>query len=138
MPGASGSETRKLDGDAVLVRLPVDMSAAVRTAAAAKGMTAAAWLRDLAGQEVGVAPPAPAPPVPPSSRHAPVPLVLAVDRLREAVAETAGALVRAAVRTRADGADVIHAEIEAVLPHVRRHALDLVAIKNDLHAVLRR
>lgn len=137
MPGASGSETRKLDGDAVLVRLPIDMSAAVRTAAAAKGMTAAAWLRDLAGQEVGVAPPAPAPPVPPSSRHAPTPLVLAVDRLREAVAETAGALVRAAVLTRTTGAADLHAEIEAVLPDVRNHVLDLINLKNALHEVLK-
>jgi len=137
MPGGRGSERRRLDGDPVTVRLPPDMDVAVRAAAAARSLTAAAWLRELAGREVGVAPPTPVPPVPPSSRHAPAPLVLAVDRLREAVAETAGALVKAAVLARTTGADVLHKEIEDVLPDVKRHALDLIRLKNDLHEVLR-
>lgn len=125
MSGRRGTEMRRMSS-AVLVRLPDDLAARLEAAARDRSLTAAAYLRALATADLEIVPP----PVPVRRRRdPPSEAVLAVAYLRESVAETCGALVKAAVMARTDGAAVLHAEIEAVLPAIRQHALDLDRVK---------
>lgn len=134
MPGARGTERRRLSGQ-VLVRLPSGTAAAVVTRAAAAGLTEAAWIRcqlvDLLGADPAdaVLVAARRPPRPPAPAH-----VLEVARLREAVAEMTGALVQAAIRSREGDRLDTHAAIEAVLPDVRRAVREFDAVKRVLLA----
>jgi len=114
----------------VYARLPVPTAMRIAALATADGLTGAAWVRRVlvaaAGTDLADAVPVSArrAPCPPASEH-----VLELARLRESVAELAGAMVKAAVRTRSDEAHRIHAEIEAILPGVRSAVRDLDRMK---------
>ena len=128
----SKSNARRLDGQ-VLVRLPAPTAARIAALAAADGLTGAAWVRRVLVTAAG-ADPVDAVPVP--ARRAPRPPapdhVIEIARLRENVAELAGAMVRAAVLARTDAATVLHAEIEEVLPGVRAAVRDLDRLKRSM------
>lgn len=126
---ARGTERRAMPG-AVLVRLPSELAAWIGSAAAAENLSAAAYLRRLAAVAAGTTPELARPspprrPLPPPPSEA----VVEVARLREVVGELAGAMVQAAIRVRTDGAETIHAEIEATLPGIRAAARDLDRVK---------
>lgn len=114
----------------VYARLPAATAARIAALAAAEGVTGAAWVRRVLVQAAGADPldavpvPARCPVPPPLPAH-----VLEVARLREYVAELSGAMVRAAVKTRTDGAAELHAEIEALIPAVKKTVRDLDALK---------
>ncbi len=116
--------------DALLVRMPAPVAAAVRSLAAAEAITAASWCRRHLAAAAG-APAESAAPV--RAYRAPLPPVPAqvaeIARLREVVAELCGALVRAAIHSREDDRHATHAEIEAALPGVRAAVRDLDALK---------
>lgn len=135
MPGRRGTETRLLDGEPLTVRLPLALRTRIDNAAADANLSAAAFLRQLAVAATRGTPDLAVP----SSPRRPIPAlpsddVRAIAALREAVGELAGAMVRAAVMARTDAADVLHREIEAALPGIRRAALDLDALKARLMA----
>ena len=129
MPVRHGTEKRAMEGQ-VYARVPAATAFRVATLAAADGVTGATWARRVlvaaAGSDPGDAVPVPA-------RSAPRPLapahVLEIARLRENVAELAGAMVKAAVLARTDGAPVLHAEIEALIPGVKAAVRHLDALK---------
>jgi hypothetical protein len=116
---------------AALVRLPPELAAAVRSAATAARLTDAAWLRSLAVFAVAGAP-TDARPSPPR-RALPPEDVVAVAKLREAVGEAVGALVRSAAFAR-DHSDLTttRAELELLIPKFRQAAIALDDIKNGL------
>lgn len=129
MPVRHGTEKRAMNGQ-VYARVPASTASRIAALAAADGLTGAAWARRVlvaaAGSDPGDAIPVPArrAPKPPIPAH-----VLEVARLRESVAELAGAMVRAAVLARTEAATELHAEIEAILPGVRAAVRDLDALK---------
>lgn len=130
----SQSAKRALDGQ-VLVRLPAAVSARIAALAEAEGISGASWSRRHLVAAAGTDPAdtvlirAKRQPRPPAPAH-----ILELARLRESVAELAGAMVKAAIRTRTDGAATLHAEIEAVLPDVRSAVRDLDRLKLRLMA----
>ncbi|WP_140887696.1 hypothetical protein [Muricoccus nepalensis] len=124
MPGQRGTERRQLSGQ-VLVRLPDGTHDALRAAAAAAGLTDAAWVRAQLVDALGTE----APDAVPIARYqppkAPRPEWLAdLDAARETAAELTGALVRAAAISRLAGDHASHADIEALIPGTRRAARD--------------
>lgn len=127
-----GTERRALTGQ-VLVRLPTALASRIAAAAEADGVTAAAWLRARAADAVGAAP-GEAVPVRAYRRPRPPPpaAVVAVAQLREVVAELTGALVQAAIVSRAAGRDADHAAIEATIPSVRALVRDLDRVKRHI------
>ena len=129
MPGQRGTERRRLSGH-VVIRLAPGTAALVAARAVAAGLTQAAWVR---GQLVGLLGADPVDAVPERARRAPRPPapahVLELARLRESVAELAGVLVQAAIRSREGERLDTHAVIEAALPDVRRAVRDLDALK---------
>ena len=131
MPGQPGTEKRLLNGQ-VLVRLPVGTAAAVRSAAAAAGLTDAAWVR---GQLVAALGTDPADAVPvaalPPRRLAPTADVVAVARLREAVGEAVGTLRQVAGLDRARGGARL-AELDGGIDSLLAAAADLDAAKGRL------
>ena len=129
MPGQRGTEKRAM-ADQALVRLSPDLSALVSAAADAAGLTVPAWLRGLAVAAVGadsseVRPSKPRPGIPSDD-------VISIALLREVVAELSGAMVKAAIKTRIDGAESLHAEIEAAIPGIKAAVLDLDRLKAKL------
>jgi hypothetical protein len=116
--------------DQLLVRMPALIASYVRSLAAAEDITAAAWCRRHLAVAAGAPAESTAPvrayraPLPPVPAH-----VIEIARLRESVAELAGALVQAAIRTKAGGHQDTHAAIEAALPGVRAAVMDLDALK---------
>ena len=124
-----GTEKRALSGQ-ILVRLPAVTATHIASLAAADDLTAAAWARRVLVAAAGCDPADAVPvrartlPSPPRPAH-----VMEMVRLREVVAEMSGALVQAAIMARTDGARMLHAEIEAVLPGVRAAVRDLDALK---------
>ncbi|MHB0665643.1 hypothetical protein [Roseomonas mucosa] len=135
MARRSGTEKRRLSGGPVLVRLGAATRATVSDRAAAAGLTDAAWVRArlIEATDGDLTEAAPVqrlrPRRPPAAAH-----VIELAKLREVVAELAGAMVKAAVMTRADGAAQLHAEIEATLPAVRAAVRDLDTLKRALDA----
>lgn len=127
MAGKSGSDRRAMPS-AALVRLPIDLAASLRAAASTAGLSDAAWLRATAVAALGAAPIEARPTRP--RRGPPSFDVVAVARLREAVGEAVGALVRSAAFTREQGD--VHAALEALIPRFRQAATDL----DDLKAAL--
>ena len=132
MPGQRGSERRKTVAQ-VLVRLPAELDDALATAAAAAGLTPPAYVRSLIARDIG-ADPADALPTPKRKGRARLAAadVLAVNDLREVVAELGGAMTAAAIDTREQGLPVLHAEIEALIPGIKAAARDLIALKQAL------
>ena len=124
------SSTRRAMADQLLVRMPAPVAAHVRALAEADDLTAAAWCRRVVCAAAGASPDdavpvrAYRPPLPVAPPH-----VIEIARLREHAAELCGALVRAAIRSREDDRDEAHAEIDALLPQVRRAVRDLDALK---------
>jgi len=131
MPGQPGTERRLLSGQ-VLVRLPVGTAAAVRSAAAAAGLTDAAWVR---GQLVAALGTDPADAVPvaalPPRRLAPTADVIEIARLREAVGEAHGTLRQIAGLDRARGGTRL-AEIDGGIDALLAAIVDLDAAKGSL------
>jgi len=131
MPGQPGTERRLLSGQ-VLVRLPVGTAAAVRSAAAAAGLTDAAWVR---GQLVAALGTDPADAVPvaalPPRRLAPTADVIEIARLREAVGEAHGTLRQIAGLDRARGGTRL-AEIDGDIDALLAAIVDLDAAKGSL------
>ena len=127
------TSTRRALPDQALVRLPSGVAGRIASLAAAEGVTGAAWSRRVLVAAAG-ADPADAVPVP--ARRAPRPPapahVIEIARLRESVAELAGAMVRAAVLARTDAATVLHAEIEQALPGVRTAVRALDRLKRSM------
>ena len=130
MPG-HGTESRRMRRSAY-VRLGDELAGQVRAAAEADGITDAAWLRRLAAVAVDADPTQarpvrrkrPVPPPPPEH-------VRAMVALQEIVAELGGSLVKAAVRTREAGHGDLHAEVEALIPGIKKASADLIALILD-------
>lgn len=130
MPGR-GTDSRRMQRSAY-VRLGDGLAGQVRAAAEADGITDAAWLRRLAGTALSADPAQarptrrkkPVPPPPPEH-------VRALVALQEVVAELGGSLVKAAVRTREAGHGDLHAEVEALIPGIKKASTDLVALILD-------
>ena len=129
MPGSRGTERRAMPG-AVYVRLPDELAARLAATADQAGLTAAAWLRQLAVGVLDVAA-SEIRPTPPR-RALPPDDVVAVVHLREVVGEAVGALVCSAAFTREGGLEQAHAELEAIIPVFRQHALGLDRLKRTL------
>ena len=131
MPGQPGTEKRLLSGQ-ILVRLPAGTAAAVRSAAAAAGLTDAAWVR---GQLVATLGTDPADAVPvralPPRRPGPTADVVAVARLREAVGEAVGTLRQVAGLDRARGGARL-ADLDGGIDGLLAAAADLDAAKGHL------
>lgn len=129
MPVRHGTEKRVMGGQ-VYARVPAATAFRIAALAAADGVTGATWARRTL---VAAAGSDPMDAVPVAARRAPRPPVpahaLEIARLRESVAELAGAMVKAAVLARTDGAPALHAEIEAILPGVKAAVRDLDALK---------
>jgi len=127
------TSTRRVLPDQTLVRLPSGVAGRIASLAAAEGVTGASWSRRVLVAAAG-ADPVDASPVP--ARRAPRPPVPAhvveIARLRESVAELAGAMVRAAILARTDAVTVLHAEIEQALPGVRAAVRDLDRLKRSM------
>ena len=131
MPGARGTERRRLSGQ-VLVRLPSGMAAAVTVRAATDGLTEAAWVRRQLVDFLGVGQ---ADAVPVAARRPPRPVptadIIEVARLREAVGEAVGTLRQVAGLDRSrNGARL--GEIDAALDRLLAAAADLDAMKRRL------
>ncbi len=136
MSGRRGTERRKLSGKALTVRLAPEIRAAIDIAAAEAGITEASWIREVIAHEFG-APADYAVPVKAYRQPAPLPPghILELARLRELVAELGGAMVQAAIGAREDGRGQLHAEVEALIPGVRRAVRDLDRLKIGLLGV---
>jgi hypothetical protein len=137
MAKSRGTEVRQMSRS-VYVRLPKDL--AVRLAAEAKGagLTDAAMVRQVLTVTLVDADPADAEPVRRYRRRPgwrpPSRFFLEVSKLRESLAETCGALVKAAIYSREDGRAESHAEIEAALPTVRRLTIEIADLKSRILA----
>jgi hypothetical protein len=132
MPNQSGSEKRRMEM-AVTVRMPEDLAVHCRDVAERAKLSVASWLRALAVEattniEVHRRPSKPRPQLPP----APPGIILELAGLREVVAELGGALVQSAIAAREGGRLADHAEIEAVIPKVKRAVVDLDRLKEKL------
>jgi hypothetical protein len=115
-----GTERRAMDRQA-LVRLAGPLAADVSAAAAAEGLTVAAWLRSLAVARLG----ADVKHVRPSSpRYEPTADLEAISRLQSAQSMLNGAVIQLAKNMRETGSPD-HPEIETVLA-------DLKALRRDL------
>ncbi len=130
MPGQRGSERRTMLAS-VHVRMPEQLARAVQSAAETAGTSAASWLRlrasdALCGPPEDVRPSRPRRGLPPED-------VVAVARLREAVAEAVGALVRSSAFNRVSGDPLaISVELEALIPRFRQAAFALDDLKASL------
>lgn len=133
MPGGRGTEKRRLDGGAVLVRLPGGTDSLVRREADRAGLTAAAWVRrqlvDLVGADPGDTVPARALPLP---RPRPSADMLAIARLREAVGEATGTLRQVAGLDRRRRVGARLNEIDVAIDRLLLVAADLDAAKRLL------
>lgn len=131
MPGRPGTEKRLLSGQ-VLVRLPAGTAVALRSAAAAVGLTDAAWVRGQLVAALGTDP-VDAVPVPALPLRRPVPTadVVAVARLREAVGEAVGTLRQIAGLDRARGGARL-ADLDGGIDRLLAAAADLDAAKGRL------
>lgn len=127
-----GSERRRMPRE-VLVRLTDALAATTEANAALAGLTPPAWIRSLVAA-AGGAPAAEAVPTPRrrGRPHLASADVLAVDHLREVVAELGGALTVAAVDTREQGLPILHHEVERLIPPIKSAARDLLALKQTL------
>lgn len=138
MPGQRGTEVRRMAG-AVLVRLPSETVDRVRAAAAASGLSDAAYVR---ARLVAVLNADPLDAVPTRRIRAPRPSWLSdLDKARETAAELTGVMVAAAqVRRLAGARDAI--ELETVIPATRKAARNLASmirrVCDDLDHQLRR
>ncbi|MHB0679198.1 hypothetical protein ACX4MV_11475 [Roseomonas mucosa] len=124
MPGQRGTERRQLPGQ-ILVRLPEGTHGALRAAAAAEGLSDAAWIRAVLVRDLGTEAADAVPVARPRPPRAPRPEWLAdLDRARETAAELTGVLVKAAGLSRQAGDVASHREIESLIPGTRRAARD--------------
>jgi len=120
MAGRRGTEKRAMDRQA-LVRLAGPLAVDVSAAAAAEGLTVAAWLRSLAVARIG----ADVEHVRPSTpRYEPTADLEAISRLQNSQSMLNGAVIQLAKGLRETGS-VGHSDIEAVLA-------DLKALRRDL------
>ena len=128
MPGQPGTERRILSGQ-VLVRLPPGTAAAIRAAAAAAGLTDAAWVRGQLVATLGTDP-ADAVPVPalPPPRPAPTADVIEIARLREAFGEAVGTLRQVAGLDRDRGGPRL-SELDSSITRLAAAAAELDAAK---------
>ena len=127
MPGARGSETRAMTGQA-LVRMPPLLAARIRELAEESGLSDAAWLRDLAAAAAGL--PDEARPVP---SRVPPPDLAAFALLGRQVSRLNGAVVQLAKATREGGDPLaVHGDVEAVLAGLRACRDDLGVITGKL------
>jgi uncharacterized protein (DUF58 family) len=108
-----------------------ELHAAVEAAAAAAGLSTAAWLRQVAVEVIGAASDL-AVPVRRHQRPLPSVDVVRLAEIREALGEATGALKKSAVFAREAGNVETHALLEALLPVYRQHADDLVVLKRRL------
>lgn len=114
----------------VYARLSQATADRIAALARADGLTGAAWVRRALVAAVGSDEAEAVPVRARRTRRPPARAdVLEIAHLRECVAELAGALVQAAILARTDGAAILHAEIEAVLPGVRIAVRDLDGLK---------
>ena len=134
MPGQRGSERRRME-EQVLVRLSAGMAAIVQRGAKDTGLSKATWVRMQLAEQLGGDPEDVVPvraqraPRPPAAAH-----VVELAGLREVVAELAGALVQATIRSREGGRLDTHAAIEQVIPGVRKAVRDLDGLKRAMLA----
>jgi len=127
-----GTQTRKTTHQ-ILVRLGPVLAAAITSAASAAEMRAPAWIRIQLAKILATDAGAEVPTAHSERRRAPAPAhVLEVHRLREVVAELGGAMTVAAVQTREQGLPVLHQEIEALIPGIKKTARELDALKRAL------
>jgi hypothetical protein len=117
----------------VLVRLTDDLVPVVEAGAARTGLTPPAYIRSLIAADGGTDP---ADALPTPKRKGRTRLtsddVLAVNRLREVVAELSGSMKVAAVDTREQGIPILHDQVEALIPGIKAAVRDLIALKQAL------
>ncbi|MDX6750070.1 toxin-antitoxin system HicB family antitoxin (plasmid) [Geminicoccaceae bacterium 1502E] len=135
MPGRRGTETRGLS-DALMLRMTPQLGAAVRAAAAAEGLSAAAWVRGRLVVLVDDVPRAEARPSPPRVRvRVPPPDLEAMARLLGEVGRAGGAVAQLARMLRDDARrPALDAEAEAVLDALRQAAAGLTSLIGRLEA----
>lgn len=121
MAGRRGTETRAM-ANQVFVRMGTDLAQACEAAAAAAGLTCAAWLRSLAVQALDAAPEHARPSRPVCK---PAVDVEALASLSRKVARLNGSIVQLAKAARESGA-TWHADVEEILGGMRQAQQDLV------------
>lgn len=132
MPGRRGTEKRALP-HMVNVRMTADTFRAIRSRALSEGVTDATIARQILAEattgEVADVQPVPRPAVP----FSPPPEIVADLRAtREACAEATGALVQLAAIARREGLAGHHAELEHIIPHMRRSAFEFLELSDEI------
>jgi hypothetical protein len=131
--GRQGTE-RRVMSKAVLVRLTPHAGAAVAAAAAARGLSRGAWLRELAVAAARLPPGERRPTAPARAPVMPREDIAEVSRLIGVVGKAAGATIQLAARLRDLSLAERHAEAEAVLRGLRVSQEELVRLVDRLRA----
>jgi hypothetical protein len=127
MSGRRGTEQRALS-ESVLVRLSPEAASAVAARAAERGLSRAAWLRDLAVAAAQLPFAERRPSRPAAAPVRPRADLAALARLAGALGRAAGATIQVARALRERGAAERHAEAEAVLRALKASQQELVAL----------
>lgn len=114
MPGQRGTERRQKRAQ-ILVRFTPTAEAAVRQVAYRRGLSAAAWLRDLAVQHAGLSDAERRPRPPSVPVHVPPQDLATIAEVMHPLGEACGMATQFCKATRELGLADVHAEAERVL-----------------------